>query len=157
MKYDMVKLQIDDQVSVGMLGRLFYKAVYRKMFNVDQTFVADYLHFNGNKTALSNFNLDEFKNLPYNTFSTNNYGMEIHAEQNFGGFFLNKIPLIRKIKLKEIIGFHYLKTDLLNNYMEFSAGVEKIGLLRFEVYTSLNDGKRGNFGIMVGSKLNISR
>lgn len=156
-KYDMVKLQIDDQVSVGMLGRLFYKAVYRKMFNVDQTFVADYLHFNGNKTALSNFNLDEFKNLPYYTFSTNNYGMEIHAEQNFGGFFLNKIPLIRKIKLKEIIGFHYLKTDLLNNYMEFSAGVEKIGLLRFEVYTSLNDGKRGNFGIMVGSKLNISR
>ena len=147
-KYDMVKLQIDDQVSVGMLGRLFYK---------DQTFVADYLHFNGNKTALSNFNLDEFKNLPYYTFSTNNYGMEIHAEQNFGGFFLNKIPLIRKIKLKEIIGFHYLKTDLLNNYMEFSAGVEKIGLLRFEVYTSLNDGKRGNFGIMVGSKLNISR
>ncbi len=156
-KYDMVKLQIDDQVSVGMLGRLFYKAVYRKMFDVDRAFVADYLHFNGNKTALSNFNLDEFKNLPYYTFSTNNYGMEIHAEQNFGGFFLNKIPLIRKIKLKEIIGFHYLKTDLLNNYMEFSAGVEKIGLLRFEVYTSLNDGKRGNFGIMVGSKLNISR
>lgn len=156
-KYDMVRLQIDDQVSVGMLGRLFYKAVYRKMFDVDRAFVADYLHFNGNKTALSNFNLDEFKNLPYYTFSTNNYGMEIHAEQNFGGFFLNKIPLIRKIKLKEIIGFHYLKTDLLNNYMEFSAGVEKIGLLRFEVYTSLNDGKRGNFGIMVGSKLNISR
>ncbi|MBL0032059.1 MAG: carboxypeptidase-like regulatory domain-containing protein [Bacteroidetes bacterium] len=85
-KYDMVRLQIDDQVSVGMLGRLFYKAVYRKMFDVDRAFVADYLHFNGNKTALSNFNLDEFKNLPYYTFSTNNYGMEIHAEQNFGGF-----------------------------------------------------------------------
>lgn len=156
-KYDMVKLQIDDQVSVGMLGRLFYKAVYRNMFNVERAFVADYLHFNGNKTALSNFNLDEFKNLPYYTFSTDNYGMEVHAEQNFGGFFLNKLPLIRKLKLKEIVGFHYLKTDLLNNYMEFTAGVEKIGILRFEVYTSLNDGKRGNFGIMVGSKLNISR
>ena len=106
---------------------------------------------------MSNFNLAEFRNLPYYDFSTPDYGFEVHAEQNFGGFFLNKIPLIRKLKFKEIIGFHYLQTDLLKNYMEFSAGVEKIGLFRFEVYTSLSDGKRGTFGIMVGSKLNLSR
>lgn len=155
--FDLLKLQLDDQMEIGLLGRLNYKVVYRKMLSDKKIFATDYIHFNGNKTALSNFNLDEFRNLPHYDFSTSNYGMEIHAEQNFGGFFLNKIPLIRKLKLREIVGFHFLRTDLLSNYMEFSAGVEKIGLLRFEVYTSLNDGKRGNFGIMVGSKLNLSR
>ncbi|MBK6986849.1 MAG: hypothetical protein IPH33_00635 [Bacteroidetes bacterium] len=61
------------------------------------------------------------------------------------------------MKLKEIVGFHYLQTDLLNNYMEFSAGFEKIGLLRFEVFTSIKDGKQGSVGIMIGSKIDLSR
>lgn len=127
------------------------------MLAAKSLYVADYIHFNGNKTFLSSFNLEEFKNLPYYDYSTSDYGFEIHAEQNFGGFFLNKIPLIRKMKLKEILGFHYLQTNLLNNYMEFSAGFEKIGLLRFEVFTSIKDGKQGSVGIMIGSKIDLSR
>ncbi|MBP9790496.1 MAG: carboxypeptidase-like regulatory domain-containing protein [Bacteroidia bacterium] len=155
--FDHLKLQVDDEMDVGLLGRLNYKVTYRKMLAAKSLYVADYIHFNGNKTFLSSFNLEEFKNLPYYDYSTSDYGFEIHAEQNFGGFFLNKIPLIRKMKLKEIVGFHYLQTNLLNNYMEFSAGFEKIGLLRFEVFTSIKDGKQGSVGIMIGSKIDLSR
>lgn len=155
--FDLLKLQVDDDMNVGLLGQLSYRVVYRNMLSSKNLYVADLIHFNGNKTIFSSFNIDEFKNLPYYDFSTSNYGLEVHAEQNFGGFFLNKIPVIRKLKFREIVGFHYLHTDLLENYMEFSAGFEKIGLLRFEVYTSLNDGKRGTVGVMLGTKVNISR
>lgn len=154
--FDLLKLQVDDEINAGLFGKFNYKVIYRKMLNSSSLVLADYIHFNGNKTFLSSFNLEEFKNLPYYEFSTKNYGLEVHAEQNFGGFFLNKIPVIRKLKLKEIIGIHYLKTERLSNYIEVSAGFEKIGLLRFEVFTSFMNGKQGNFGIMIGTKLNIS-
>ncbi len=112
----------------------------------------DLRHFNGNKTFLSDFRLDDFKNLDYYAYSTTSNFFEAHAEHNFGGFFLNKIPLIRKLRLQEIAGVHFLHTAQLDRYFEFSVGVEKLHLLRAEIFTSLANGKKGTIGFLFGLK-----
>lgn len=43
-------------------------------------------------------------------------------------------------------------TDKLDQYFEFSIGVEKLGLLRAELFTSLINGINGTIGFLFGIK-----
>src|SRR6185369_4265374 len=111
-------------------------------------------HFNGNQTFISGFGLTDFKLLNYYQYSTTDPFIEAHAEQNFGGFILNKIPVIRKLKLNEIAGFHYLHPEhsVLKNYYEFSFGIEKLNVFRIDFVTSFADGKKASTGFVFGIK-----
>jgi hypothetical protein len=131
---------------------LSYLAVYGGFLSKKNLYEPDLRHFNGNKTWISAFRMNDFKNLDYYTYSTTGNFLELHAEENFGGFFLNKIPLIRLLKLREIASVHFLHTDILDRYIELSAGVEKLGFLRAEVFTSFMNGKKGTFGFLFGIK-----
>ena len=115
----------------------------------------DAYHFNGNKTWFTSFGLTDFRNLDYYQWSTTAAFLEGHAEQNFGGFLLNKIPLIRKLKLQEVAGVHYFHTKRAGHYTELTLGVEKLNFIRVEVHTSFAEGKRGNFGIVFGIRRSI--
>ncbi len=148
--YNFIKVGVEDEMKVGLLGRLKYSISGSRFSGVKNIYFADFLHFNGNKTFISSFQMNDFRNLPYYDYSTKDYALEGHVEQNFGGFLLNKIPLIRKLKLKEVVGVHYLKTPVLKNYYELSIGVEKLNSFRVEAFTSIVDGKRATIGFMFG-------
>ncbi len=150
--YDLIQIGIDDEMRLGLLGRFKYKLVYGDFLSDKNFYIPDLKHFNGNKTWFSDFRLNDFKNLDYYEYSTNGPYIEVHAEENFGGFLLNKIPIIRKLKLQEIASVHYLHTDILDQYFEFSLGVEKLGLLRAEIFTSLTNGNKGTIGFLLGIK-----
>ncbi len=150
--FDIIRMGIDDEMNLGLFGKITYQVVYGNFLNNNKYYIPDLKHFNGNKTWFSDFRINDFKNLDYYQYSTAGAFLEIHAEENFGGFFLNKIPLIRKLKLREIAGFHFLHTESLDRYAEFSVGVEKLGIFRAEFYTSLTDGKKGTIGFLVGLK-----
>ena len=149
--YDFMRLSLSrDRMSLGLLGSLSFNFSYADFLSDKRMYFMDWHHFNGNQTWLSTFRLDDFYGLPYYTYSTTGPSFEIHAEQDFGGFLLNKIPFIRKLKLKEIAGFHYLHTDQLNQYMEFTAGIEKLQSFRLQFYTSIADGRRSTIGVVFG-------
>ena len=148
--YNFVKIGIEDEMKVGLLGRLKYTVSGSRFSGVKNIYFTDFLHFNGNKTFISSYQMNDFRNLPYYDYSTKDYAFEGHVEQNFGGFLLNKIPLIRKLKLKEVVGVHYLKTPVVKNYYEISVGVEKLNSFRIEAFTSIVDGKRATIGFMFG-------
>ncbi len=150
--YNVVQGVIDDDMNFGLFGTFNYMIIYGGFLNHDKLYAMDLRHFNGNKTFLSDFRLDDFKNLDYYAYSTTSNFFEAHAEHNFGGFFLNKIPLIRKLRLQEIAGVHFLHTAQLDRYFEFSVGVEKLHLLRAEIFTSLANGKKGTIGFLFGLK-----
>ena len=150
--YDMIQAGIDDEMRLGLLGSLKYMVVYGDFLSDKSKYIPDLKHFSGNKTWFSDFRINDFKNLDYYAYSTDGPYIEVHAEENFGGFVLNKIPLIRKLKLREIAGVHYLHTDKLDQYFEFSIGVEKLGLLRAELFTSLINGFKGTIGFLFGIK-----
>ncbi|HNP99525.1 MAG TPA: DUF5686 family protein, partial [Bacteroidia bacterium] len=154
-EYDLVSAGLEDEMNLGLFGKLNYLVRGSDFLSRKKMYFMDYSHFLGNKTWLSGFKLAEFKNLDYYTYSTYKSSLEGHAELNLGGFLLNKIPFIRKFKLNEIAGFHYLTTDVLKNYMEFTIGVEKFGTFRVELFTSLYDGRKSTIGFLFGIKRSL--
>ena len=76
--------------------------------------------------------LDGFNLLPYYDFSTNNSYFEGHAEHNFKGFILGKIPGIRSLNANLILGAHSLITQEQKPYYEFSAGIGNLGFGKFK-------------------------
>lgn len=120
----------------------------------------DYRHFNGNRLAIANPNhyLESFKMLPYYTYSTTEPFGEGHYEHNFRGFIFDKIPLIRKLGLQEIIGVNFLYTKEQKDYWELSFGLDNIGfgvfrLFRVDVVSSFVRGKYHDTGVVFGIRL----
>ncbi len=150
--YDFLKIGVEDKIRFGLFGSLNYEAGYGNFLSAKKLYFMDANHFNGNQTFISGFRLTDFKLLNYYLYSTTDPFYEAHAEHNFGGFILNKIPLIRKLKLNEIAGFHFLHTELLKNYYELSFGIEKLDVLRVDFVTSFADGKKAHAGFVFGIK-----
>lgn len=150
--YDMIQASISDEMQTGLVGEFRYLVVGGDYLTVNKIFGPDLKHFSGNKTWFSDFNISDFKNLDYYKYSTAGPYFEVHAEQNFGGFFLNKIPFIRKLKLQEIAGVHFLHTEAVDRYIDISAGIEKLGIFRVELFTSVIEGQKGSVGFLIGIK-----
>lgn len=150
--YDLATIQLDDNIRMGLLGNLTYRGMAGYFLNNKTMYFMDYKHFNGNQTVLANRNtLSSFKLLPYYTFSTKNWYAEGHAEHHFNGFIFNKIPLLRKTRITEVIGAHVLVNDKMDQYYELSFGVEKIlQLIRFDY--AVGYGPYGKFsqGFLIG-------
>ncbi|MCZ8284456.1 MAG: DUF5686 family protein, partial [Bacteroidia bacterium] len=95
-----------------------------------------------------------FHALNYYTYSTNTKFVEYHASHNFRGFFIGKIPLLRKTKFYEVAGINGLVTEN-GNYNEVYVGIDKIlKFFRFDVGTAIDQDKKIDlfyrFGIRLG-------
>ena len=63
--------------------------------------------------------------------STNKSYVELHAEHDFNGFLLGKIPLINKLNFNLIAGAHFLSTPDNKPYQEYTIGIDNIGWGKF--------------------------
>jgi hypothetical protein len=160
--FDQLKVRLTQRISLGNKGTLRYNAKAGKFFNADNITFIDYQHFNGNQTHVgssSNY-LDIFNNMPYYTNSTNTEYLEFHAEHDFKGFILGKIPLLNKLNYNLVIGAHTLATKTIKPYNEFSIGIDNLGwgkfrFLRFDYVRSYQSGFQYD-GVVFGLKfLNI--
>ncbi|HCN82990.1 MAG TPA: hypothetical protein DIT07_05120, partial [Sphingobacteriaceae bacterium] len=86
--------------------------------------------------------VNSFILLDYYLYSTDDKYLEAHLEHNFSGFILNKFPLIRKLKLQEIVGVNYLSTPALKNYNELYFGLKYLNF-------------RGIYGVSFNNKQQI--
>ena len=128
---------------------------YGNFLNNKSMYFMDYKHFNGNQTIFSDFQLTDYNILPYYTHSTTREFYEAHVEHNFGGLFFNKIPLLRKAFFSEIVSFHFLHTLGTNDHFEFSAGIEKLSVIRFDFVSSVAKGFKPVTGIRIGIKAGV--
>jgi hypothetical protein len=117
----------------------------------------DFAHFNGNQTFLSGFEQKRFDLLPYYTYSTADEYFQLFTEHEFGGFILNKIPLLRKLKLNEIAGFRYLRVPGNNDHFETSFGFEKLRVFRADFVLSFDNNGKTHTGFVFGIKGLIGR
>ena len=131
--YDQLQLRLTQGITLGNKGRFRYNIKAGKLFNADNIAFMDYQHFNGNQTRIggSGSYLNVFNNLPYYDLSTNNEYLEMHAEYDFRGFILGKIPLLNKLNYNLIIGAHSLATPDHKPYQEYSIGIDNIGFKKF--------------------------
>ncbi len=128
--FDHVNITItQDNFSLGLFG---YGGGSIKaggfLFNKNQQFI-DYAHFNGNTLIPI---LSSFMRLNDYSTSTNKTYVEAHYVHHLQGYIMDKIPLINRLRWKEVIGFSNLWADK-QNYSEISLGFENVGygLFRF--------------------------
>lgn len=139
-------------IPVGIFGNTSFYLGAGKFLNVQNLTYIDYRHFSGNEILFTRGGIDNFLLLDYYDYSTPDKYVEGHVEQNFSGFFLNKIPLIRKLKLQEIVDFNYLYTPVLTKYTELGFGVQYLGF-RFMYAKSFNSGTNTSSAIRLGINL----
>ena len=127
--FDLFKAQLYQNVTLSNKGELTYFLKAGMFNNADQIAFMDYHHFNGNQThiVLDGNYINSFKILPYYDLSTNNNYAEIHAEHNFKGYILNKIPLINKLNYNLVLGYNAAITKENKPYNEFSIGLSNLG------------------------------
>jgi Family of unknown function (DUF5686)/CarboxypepD_reg-like domain len=131
-----MELSIEQKtLQVGLVGTSEIRAEFGGFLDKKSVSFIDYKHFNGNDLNLSNSNnfMRGFLNLPYYEFSTTGNYFMVNYQHHFEGFILGKIPLIRKLGLKEIARVGYLNTSELGNYAEVGFGIENIGYALFRI------------------------
>jgi hypothetical protein len=150
-RYLLLQAGVRDNLSLGLLGNSSFRANVGGFVGRQQgmTFI-DYRHFSGNQTLLAG-NFSNFQLLDYYRFSTNNTYLEAHYDHHFNGFFLNNIPLLRKLKWQEVASLNYLTTKQAGQYVELGVGIEHVfKVVRVDFYSALQSGERLGTGFRVG-------
>ena len=147
-RYDFVAIAVSDRVNLKRLGKSQYLIRAGKFFNQKNLSFMDYKHFNGNQTIFSSFDLERFQLLDYYTFSTKDAFVEGWFEHNFSGLLISKIPLVKKIKMEEVLAVRYCNAPGLPHHFELSFGL-KYFLIRSEFAYSPTNTKQP-YGIRFG-------
>ncbi|MES2417045.1 MAG: DUF5686 and carboxypeptidase regulatory-like domain-containing protein [Bacteroidota bacterium] len=151
--YDFVNLEIyQDRISSGLLGYSSFVVGVGKFLNNSTVFYPDYKHFRGNNSTIFPPNLRKFRYLDFYQYSTDQQYLEAHFEHNFAGFMLNKIPLLRQLKLEEFIGINYLSQPKKRNYTEYYFGVQRWGFAVSYGY-AFDESKRVSQGFRINYDL----
>ncbi|MCX7728076.1 MAG: DUF5686 and carboxypeptidase regulatory-like domain-containing protein [Bacteroidia bacterium] len=123
--YDEIKLKLKGNIELNYFGDFKFEVCGGQFINNRKMYFMDYEHFYGNQTIVLN-DWNSFRMLDYYRYSTNQYFIQSHAEYNLRGWVIGKLPLIRKLKVEEVITMHYLYNPLLHHYFEASFGIDKI-------------------------------
>jgi Family of unknown function (DUF5686) len=155
-----LKINIEDELSMGLFGRSEFNIEGGLFINNKRIQFIDYQHFNGNQTFIYSPSkaLSSFLLLPYYEFSTMNPFVQIHYQHHFEGFLLDKIPLVRKLGLKTVLGASFLYTEEGKDYFEVSFGLDNLGfgifkLFRTDVVASFRNGNYLTTGFRLGIDL----
>jgi len=177
--YQAIEMTVYDDFPVRSFGVFDYRVKIGKIFGTLPSLLLESPM--GNETYF--FTDHSFNLMNEYEFMTDTYA-EIFLVHNFYGFFLNKIPLIRKLKLREVASFKLAYGELsksntaINNYskniepyyisnsapspmpyMEAGIGLENIfKLIRVDAIWRLsyrNNPLAPNFGIRLGVNVDI--
>lgn len=155
--YDLASAMIYDEVNLGLFGKLAYRIKGGGFVNTKKLLFMDFKYFLGNQTIFNtNDYLSSFRLLPYYTFSADRWFSEAHAEHHFNGFIINKIPLLKKLRLQEVVGGHLLMSNKLTQYYEINFGLENIfNALRIDYVLGygINNQVRSGFTIGINTRL----
>lgn len=134
--YDLLGGSMTYKTGVGNKGNFAFKLSGGKFFNGENISFVDYKHFNGNQTNIvaGQNRLNTFNILPYYSHSTNDKYMEIHADHDFKGYIMNKIPLLNLLQFNLALGYHQAATPQFKPYQEFSVGLSNVGIGKFRMF-----------------------
>lgn len=142
------RLRLQQALHLGAVGEFSYNLKGGTFLHGTAISFVDYQHFNGNQTRIGSGSsyTNVFNLLPYYALSTNSNYFEGHAEHNFKGWVLGKIPGINRLNFNLILGGHVLHTEDQKPYSELSVGLDNIGwgkyrFLRLDYVNSFYEGQ----------------
>jgi len=124
--YNFVSVDVfQERLNMGLYGYTSYFLSAGAFPNTKNLYYPDYNQFMGGESFFFNYSLGSFHFLNFYTYSTDRTYFEAHAEHNFTGFFLSRVPLINKLNLQEIVGGSYLTQGTLPDYKEVYIGLKR--------------------------------
>jgi hypothetical protein len=102
-EYQKLTMSVTDKIPLGPFGNFYFGAEAGKTWN-PAPYPLLYMH-NGNESFFSNSRA--FNSMNFFEFVSDRY-VSFKGEYHLEGFFLNKIPLFKKLKWRELIGFNGL-------------------------------------------------
>jgi hypothetical protein len=127
--FDLLSVDLSkSDIPMGFYGKTTFSVAAGKFLRNQALFYPDFHHFLGNQNTVFESRINRFLFLDFYRFSTSDKYFEAHLEHNFSGFILNKVPLIRKLKLQELAGVNYLSTPDLRSYTEWFVGLQFLNL-----------------------------
>ncbi|AVR45827.1 hypothetical protein C7S20_11515 [Christiangramia fulva] len=131
-EYGQFNAKLRQEIAVGNKGTFRYLINGGIFSNAEGISLVDYQDFNANQTRIAfGSYVGKFNLMPYYDFSTNHNYVEFHAEHDFQGWILGKLPLINKLNYNFIIGAHRLTTQGRAPYSEYSVGIDNIGFGKY--------------------------
>lgn len=131
--FDYIEARVFQNFKVRNKGVFAYNIKAGQFINKDNLSFVDYKHFDITQVHVSirkNYT-NHFALMPLYGFSTNNQFTEAHAEHNFNGYVLRKIPYINKLQFKLIVGANTLFTHNNKPYSELSIGLNNVGFGKY--------------------------
>lgn len=123
--YDLARAElVKENMGLGLYGNLSVLLSGGVFLRENTVFYPDLRHFNGTKTLITDQQLSSFLLLDYYLHSTGGRFAEAHAEYNMATLLTSKVPLLRRLRLQEIVGAHYLNTPAMGHYGEVHAGLQ---------------------------------
>ena len=142
---DLFLARLRQNINLGNFGNFKYNVRSGIFLKKKDIAFMDYLHPNGNQTDIASGDYTgSFGILDYYKFSTNDKYSEMHAEHNFRGFLLGKIPLVNKLNFYLVGGAKTLFTADKKPYTEYSVGLDNIGFGKWRFLRV--DYVRSNYG-----------
>lgn len=156
---DYLKLKfliIDNYVGAKIFGHTRYRVEAGKFIYNRNSSIVDAFHFRGNN-LIGGFKspyMQTFKLQEGYEFSSHNPYLAFWYEHHFDGYLFDKIPLLKKSGLTEIVNFSSLIRDDIT-YFEPGVGIEgfKLGaidLMRIDYFWSFQNGVYKDKGFRIG-------
>lgn len=138
---------VEQSIDMGIIGNSEYYTSLGYFFR-KPVFFYGYRHFSTTQTAFAPVDeLRSFWTLPYYQASTNDWFFQAHYQHHFNGWLLGKIPGIKKAKIYEVLGFHFLYNPVIRDYYEFTVGLENIfRIIRVDFVGGFISGEQPMFG-----------
>lgn len=125
--YDFVEVEFQqEKMDLGLWGFSSFSLSAGSFLRSVKNYYPDWKHFKGNMALVYNAGLKTFHLLDFYAYSTDKEFIEAHVEHNFQSKFTSRIPLIRRLKVNEIIGGALLTTPDKGTYYELYAGFSRI-------------------------------
>lgn len=136
--YQKIKTNITGKFHINPVGYIYYNLECGKIFGT-VPYPITTLH-PANQTIA--YDVDGFNVMNYFEFASDQY-LSLHLDHHFDGFFFNKIPFVKKLKLREVVSARGVvgslsdrnknemllppgMTEVSKPYIEYSAGIENI-------------------------------
>jgi hypothetical protein len=135
---------------VGLFGNTNFLVQGGGFVDKSPNYFIDYRHFNANRTFFSTPSNYSYQLMDYYTNSASQYWVDGFLEHHFNGWIINKIPLLKKTKLREILSLRYLYDDAISNYWEAGFGIDNIfKLLRIDFNMAFEGDKIYRTGVVL--------
>lgn len=129
-QFDFLSASLSEDYSLGLLGEIAFFAEGGIFLNGNPRLeFMDRAHFLGNQLLVMDPDriLRGFFRLPFYDYSTNDRYVQLHAEHQFNGFILDKIPLLNKLGWSTVVGAStVIQPD--RHYWELNVGIDNIGI-----------------------------